>query len=155
MAQTATVKHDADLLADSMIEDLFEGAKKLEPETFAEPARINDQNVPIDPGLLPDATAVGLILMRNIDYPNEGFFIPDRDTNQYSGEMEQFIDGNLILKDTEEGRWRRDFILSASRSKYLYVEPTSGPEYKYDKTGFVTRNQDAFQRYIDILIANT
>lgn len=150
---TTQARHTDATLADDMIGQLYDGAKKLEPQIFEEsPAQ--DKNVPIDNGLLPDVTEVGLILLRNIDLPNEAISVNDPDTGQYSGTWLQFIDGNLVLHDDEEGRWQRDYVLNATRGEMVYEEPKSGPEFTWEKTGFTTRNQAAYERYIQIWALN-
>ena len=87
------------------------------------------------------------VLLVNIRYPQETFYLPD-ENGQFTGNKVQFMDSYLNCTREEA-----DAVLAAA--PWVYEEPkTGGDPFVFDKTGFRTRNSAGYQEYIQHYYSN-
>lgn len=90
----------------------------------------------------------GYVAVTNLKYPDEMIWYPEQTVNTIGEQVEwtgqtkfQFMDGRLQCTEAQA-----DFIKRVC--PYVFIEPTEGPVFTHEPTGFQTRVQPAYERYV-------
>jgi hypothetical protein len=127
---------------DSVIDELMAGVPEEQRNIKLERIAGDDPAAPQPPGLY--EAPEGKVLLLNLKYENETFFVPEPDQNgnpRFLGQTRlTFVDGRLVCTQDQA-----DFVKSLA--PHVYQEPEDGPVFEFTPTGFKTRVPEAYQEY--------
>lgn len=138
MTQRVDTDFDMDLTSlirdDEEIEELYEGA----PASFSEPGDESPEYDASAPTQQVPPVNEGNTLLLNLRFMHETILIDD--VNLHEGKV-QFDDGWLAVPTAVV-----DKVIAAA--PYVFIEPTEGPVFHHQDTGFKTRNASAYEEFV-------